>query len=156
MKQGTTVLNYFTMTDTFCHNKCKCIIAVIIFSITYSKLSLCIKPCTAANSPQGIVFVLCAWQTTEIIYLWLYSPLLDPGCFFSFLILYTVGRTPWKGDQPIAMPLPTHRTTEIQNKCTQISMPWVGFEPTISMFNPAKTVHALDRAATEVSTEIIH
>jgi hypothetical protein len=28
------------------------------------------------------------------IYLWLYSPLLDLGCFFSFLILYTVSRTP--------------------------------------------------------------
>jgi hypothetical protein len=25
---------------------------------------------------------------------------LDPGHFFSFLILYTVGRTPWTGDQP--------------------------------------------------------
>jgi hypothetical protein len=29
--------------------------------------------------------------------------------FFSFLILYTVGRTPWTGDQPVARPLPTHR-----------------------------------------------
>jgi hypothetical protein len=31
------------------------------------------------------------------IHLWLYRPLLDLGCFFSFLILYTVGRTPWWG-----------------------------------------------------------
>jgi hypothetical protein len=31
------------------------------------------------------------------IYLRLYSPLLDLGRFFSFLILYTVGRTPWAG-----------------------------------------------------------
>jgi hypothetical protein len=37
--------------------------------------------------------------------------LLDLGYFFSFLILYTVGRTPWTGDQPVARPLPTHRTT---------------------------------------------
>jgi hypothetical protein len=29
-----------------------------------------------------------------------------------FLILYTVGRTPWTGDQPIARPLPTHGTTQ--------------------------------------------
>jgi hypothetical protein len=28
------------------------------------------------------------------IYLWLYSPLLDLGRFFSFLFLYIVGRTP--------------------------------------------------------------
>jgi hypothetical protein len=27
-------------------------------------------------------------------------PLLDLGHIFSFLILYTVGRTPWTGDQP--------------------------------------------------------
>jgi hypothetical protein len=27
-------------------------------------------------------------------------------------------------------------------------MPWVGFEPTIPAFERAKTIHALDRAAT--------
>jgi hypothetical protein len=48
-----------------------------------------------------------------------------------FLNLYTVGRTPWTGDQPVARPLPTRRTTQTQNKRTQTSMPWVGFEPTI-------------------------
>jgi hypothetical protein len=40
----------------------------------------------------------------------LYSPS-DLGRFFSFLILYTTGRTPWAGDQPTARPPPTHRTT---------------------------------------------
>jgi hypothetical protein len=40
----------------------------------------------------------------------LYSPL-GLCRFFSFLILYTVGRTPWAGDQSLAMPVPTHRTT---------------------------------------------
>jgi hypothetical protein len=29
-----------------------------------------------------------------LLLLWLYSPLLGIGHFFSFLILYTVGRTP--------------------------------------------------------------
>jgi hypothetical protein len=38
------------------------------------------------------------------IYLWLYSPLLGLGGFFNFLILYTVRRTPWTGDQPVARP----------------------------------------------------
>jgi hypothetical protein len=38
--------------------------------------------------------------------------LLDLDHFFSFLILYTGGRTPWTGDQPAARPLPTHRTTQ--------------------------------------------
>jgi hypothetical protein len=43
----------------------------------------------------------------------LYSPL-DLGRFFSVLILYTVGRTPWTRDQPVARPLPTQ--TQTQNK----------------------------------------
>jgi hypothetical protein len=29
-------------------------------------------------------------------------------------------------------------------------MPWLGFEPTIPVFERAKTVHALDRAATVI------
>jgi hypothetical protein len=82
------------------------------------------------------------------IYLWFYSPLLDLGRFFSFLILYTVGRTPWMGDQPVARSLPTHRITQTRNKCKQPSMPWLGFEPTIPAFERANTVHTLDRAAT--------
>jgi hypothetical protein len=32
-----------------------------------------------------------------LLLLWLYSPLLGLGRFFSFLITYTVGRTPWTG-----------------------------------------------------------
>jgi hypothetical protein len=32
------------------------------------------------------------------------------AAFSSFLIPYTVGRTPWTGDQPAARPLPTHTT----------------------------------------------
>jgi hypothetical protein len=31
----------------------------------------------------------------------------DLARFFSFLILYAVGSTPWPGDQPVARPLPT-------------------------------------------------
>jgi hypothetical protein len=85
-----------------------------------------------------------------LISLRLYSPLLDLGHFFSFLILYTVGRTPWTGDQPTARPLPTHRTTQTQNKRTQTFMHWLGFDPTIPVFKRAKTVHTLDRTATVI------
>jgi hypothetical protein len=42
---------------------------------------------------------------------------------FQFLNLKKVGRTPWTGDQPVARPLPTHRTTQTQNKRRQTSMP---------------------------------
>jgi hypothetical protein len=82
--------------------------------------------------------------------LWLYSPLLGLGRFFSLLILHTVGRTPWTGDQPVARTLPTHRTTQTQSKCPQTSMPRVGTEPTIPVFKRAKMVHVFDRAATVI------
>jgi hypothetical protein len=52
------------------------------------------------------------------------------------------------GDQPVAKPLPTHRRAWTRNKHTRTFMPWVGFEPTIPVFELPKTVHASDRAAT--------
>jgi hypothetical protein len=57
---------------------------------------------------------------------------------------------PWPGDQTVTRPLPTHRTTQTQNKRTQTSMPRVGFEPATLVFEQAKTVHALDRATTVI------
>jgi hypothetical protein len=83
--------------------------------------------------------------------LWLYSPS-DLGHFFSFLILYTIGRTPWTGKHPIARPTPTHRTTQTQNKRKQTSMPRVGIELTTPVFEGAKTVHASDRAVTVIGS----
>jgi hypothetical protein len=56
---------------------------------------------------------------SQNFYLFIYLPIflsLDLGRFFTFLILYTVGRTPWTRDQPVARPLPTYRTTQTQNK----------------------------------------
>jgi hypothetical protein len=67
--------------------------------------------------------------------------------YLSFLILYAVYRTSWTGDQPVAIPLPILRRTRALNKRLQTSMPWVGFELTIPVFERAKTIHALDRAA---------
>jgi hypothetical protein len=83
------------------------------------------------------------------IYLWPYSPC-RPWSLFQFLNLYAVSRTPWTGDQPVARPLTTHRSTQTQNKRTQTSMSLVKFEPTIPVFERAKTIHALDRAATVI------
>jgi hypothetical protein len=65
---------------------------------------------------------------------------------FSFLILYTVGKTPWAGDQPAARPLPTLEKTQIKRR--QTSIPQAGFESTTPMFGCVKSVHASDSAAT--------
>jgi hypothetical protein len=85
------------------------------------------------------------------IHPWLYSPC-GPWPLFQFLNLYTVGRTPWTGDQPVSRPLPTHRTTQKQNKHTQTSLPRVRFETIIPAFERAKRVHALDRSATVIAS----
>jgi hypothetical protein len=50
------------------------------------------------------------------------------------------------GDQSVARQLPTRR----QNKRRQTFMSRVGFEPTIPVLEWAKTVHALDSAATVI------
>jgi hypothetical protein len=84
-----------------------------------------------------------------LLLLWLYSPLLGFGCFFTYLVLYTVGRTPWTSDQPVARPLPKHRDT------VQTSMPRVRFGPTVPTFERAKTVNALDRAAGHCGTVMV-
>jgi hypothetical protein len=78
------------------------------------------------------------------------QPFLDLDRFLSFFIFYTVGRNPWTGDQPVARPLPAHRRAQTQDKYTQTSMPQVGFEPTNPVFERAKIVHDLDRAATVI------
>jgi hypothetical protein len=74
--------------------------------------------------------------------------LLDLGRFFSPLILYTqsvglLGRVmnPSQGRY-------LHTEEHKQNKRTQTSTPWVGFEPTIPAFERAKIVHALNSAST--------
>jgi hypothetical protein len=76
------------------------------------------------------------------------QPFVGHWPLFQFLdLMHTVGRTPWTGDQPVTRPLPVHRRAQTQNKRTQTSMSQVGFEPTISVSELAKTVHILDRAA---------
>jgi hypothetical protein len=47
---------------------------------------------------------------------WLYSPLGPWPLLFQIHDHFTDGRTPWTGDQPVARPLPKHRTTQTQNK----------------------------------------
>jgi hypothetical protein len=66
--------------------------------------------------------------------------LLSLGRFFGFLILYTVGRTLWAGDQPVARPLSTHMTKQKLSKHMQTSVSPVGFEPMIPVLGRTKRV----------------
>jgi hypothetical protein len=62
--------------------------------------------------------------------------------------LPTLGRPPGAGDQAVSRPVHIYGATQTQTKCTQKSIALVGFEPLIPAFERAKTVHALDLAAT--------
>jgi hypothetical protein len=90
-----------------------------------------------------------ACSSRDIIYLYMVlQPFVRNWPLFTFLILYTVGMTHWTGDQPVARPLHTHTGRHKQNKRKLTSVLQVGFEPTIPVFERAKTVHALDREDT--------
>jgi hypothetical protein len=74
-----------------------------------------------------------------------------PRPFIQFRNHFSDGRTPRTSDELVARPLPTHRTTQTQNKrihTHQTSMLWAGFEPSIPASERAKTVHALGSATT--------
>jgi hypothetical protein len=84
-----------------------------------------------------------AFINISFIYNWLYSPSLDPGLFFGFVIFFvqTVGLlgraiSPSQGRY-------LHTGQHKHRINTQTSMPWVGFEPTIATFEQAKTARPL-------------
>jgi hypothetical protein len=64
-------------------------------------------------------------ELEESICLWFYNPLFGLGRFFSFLIFYTVGRTPWTGDQPVGRPPPTHGTNTEQTHTDIHASSWI-------------------------------
>jgi hypothetical protein len=79
-----------------------------------------------------------------------------PGRHLTFLILYTIGGTLWKGDQSVARPIYARRTAKTQNKKTQASMPLVRLQATTAAFKRAKIVHALDLAVTLIGSMTHH
>jgi hypothetical protein len=112
-----------------------------------SKVTTGPRPFSSTGSDLGQQW-LNSNSTMLFIYLRLYSPLLGLGRFFGFLIFTKSVGLLGRGTSPSARPLPAHRTAQTQNKRTQTSMSWVGLEPTIPVFERAKTVHASDRGAT--------
>jgi hypothetical protein len=113
-------------------------------SATNSAEILCWLPSysyiTEVNLPQ-----LQAMICIPPVRLWLYSPLLDLRRFFSSLILYIGSvRLLRRGISPSQG---RYLHTE---QHTQTFMPLVGFEPTILVFEPTKTVKALDRTVTVI------
>jgi hypothetical protein len=68
---------------------------------------------------------------------------------YLYLYLYTVGKTPWTGSSRRTAAAQT-QNTNTERTHTQISIPRLGFEPTTPVFERARTVRALGRAATVI------
>jgi hypothetical protein len=102
-------------------------------------------------SPHGSITLAAALQWTSSCQpIYDSTALVDLRHFFSVLILYTVDATPWAGISPSQGRYVHTEQHKHRIKRTQTSMSPVGFEPTIPVFRRAKTVHALDRAATVI------
>jgi hypothetical protein len=130
---------------------------------TYFSVSLvCTYYTTQSHYPEKPHHVSSSLWKPHVLFINFHSsmalqPFVGPWPLLQFRNLYTAGRTPWTGDQSVARPLPTHRTTQAQDKRThKYKCLWVGFEPTIPGFERAKTVHALDRAATVIGPHILY
>jgi hypothetical protein len=102
VRDGGLMTYLFTIRFAFCSvgNNCSSIIMSPIHVVTYSidvNLCLCI----------------------HFIHQWHYNPYVGPWPLLQFRnLLYADGKAPWTGDQPVARPLPKHRTIETQNKRT--------------------------------------
>jgi hypothetical protein len=86
---------------------------------------------------------------TLLLLLWLYIPLLDLGRFFSFKILYTVGRPPWRGISP-SQGLYLHIEHQTQNKHTQDIHALIGIRTQVPALERMNTVYVLDHATTVI------
>jgi hypothetical protein len=83
------------------------------------------------------------------------QPFLGPWPLFQFLDVFTRTVSLWTSDHLVARLLPTNKTAYTKHKHIQTSLPQVGFEPTTPVFEPAKSVHASDRAATVIGYFVI-
>jgi hypothetical protein len=92
-----------------------------------------------------------------IFFHWFYSPLGPWPLIFSFMIILdTAGlfRRVISSSQGLCLNTVQHKH-RINTHTYQISMPCVGYEPTIPAFEQAKTVHVLDRSAIVIGIYII-
>jgi hypothetical protein len=101
------------------------------------------------------VFIIhCVPDSLFFFFRWLFQPIQGPGLLFSSIIIFS--QTVGLHGRVISL-LQGHYLNTGQHKhrinayTHQTFIPWVGFEPTIPAFKRAKTVHALDCAATVTS-----
>jgi hypothetical protein len=70
---------------------------------------ICFDAVLATHGTPSVFLIYTDILLLLLLLFWLYTTVLGLDRIFRFLILYTVRRPPWTGDQPVAKPLPTHR-----------------------------------------------
>jgi hypothetical protein len=91
-------------------------ICLSIYLSIYLYIYICLSVCPSFRPSMYLSICLSVGLSDLSNLSMALTALLDLGRFFSFLIIYRDGRIPWMGNQPVAGPLPTHRTTQTQNK----------------------------------------
>jgi hypothetical protein len=78
-----------------------------------------------------------------------------PWLLFQFVNLYTVGRTPWTGDQPVARSLPAH-TGQHKHKINAHRHPCLKWDsnPRSQCLSGRRQVHGLGRPAIVIGTSL--
>jgi hypothetical protein len=86
----------------------------IIYFTDYVSVIVTFLHCLRFTKTTCSCFVEACWG---MLFLFLFASTLEHRAdLLVSLIISTEGRTPWKGDQLVARPLPKHRTTQTQNK----------------------------------------
>jgi hypothetical protein len=70
-----------------------------------------------------VMFIINFWYyyvSFLFFYLWLYHPCWVLTAFSVSWSFYTFGRTSWTGDQPVARPLPAHKSTHYIHVSSEI------------------------------------
>jgi hypothetical protein len=111
---------YQTITSSPCpHINADLLLVSTQYSVSYNLQVKCLQThvdmemlffeCGTRSQNSSAPF---SYTLQNFFFQWLFQPIQVPGLRNHF----SDGRTPWASDQPAARPLPTHRTTQTQNK----------------------------------------
>jgi hypothetical protein len=113
-----------------------------------------LPPFTTVLPLHSVLFEHMIW-IIDIMTSMVLQPSLGPWPLLDFRNLFYIdGRNPWTISSLQGLYL--HAGQHKENKRTETSPFWAESEPTIPMFVLAKTVHALDRAATVIGYDLNH
>jgi hypothetical protein len=93
---------------------------IVPFCISHMKMSHVYRSiCSCLTCIYVVLHFMSRIIFCDHLYLSMALQFVGPWPLFQFRNLYTVGRTPWTGDQPVARPLPKHRINPHRHPCLE-------------------------------------